>query len=266
MKSTLAMRSGVGVLFLLASSVAWAQTSLPGPGKPSEFHPAPQVDRARSYYHYMLGRRYRELSRIYNRVDLVERSVAEYRQAIEADPESLFLRTELAELYASVARSEDAVRECEQVLELDPENVDAHRLLGNIYVHALGNRSSGRSSQGNIRKAIPHFEIVVRKKPDDSESLFTLARLYRMNNQIEEAEEAFKKILKNRPSSRSALGSLAQVYSDRGDYAQVIELLEKTPQETLFHSTPDHAGLCLSPDREAGRGLAPLRKRPGTGA
>ena len=234
MKSTLAMRSGVGALFLLASSVAWAQTSLPGPGEPSEFQPAPRVDRARSYYHYMQGRRYRELSRIYNnRIDLVERSVSEYRQAIEADPESLFLRTELAELYASVARSEDAVRECEQVLELDPENVDAHRLLGNIYVHALGNRSSGRSSQENIRKAIPHLEIVVRKKPEDSDSLFTLARLYRMNNQIEEAEEAFKKILKNRPSSRSALGSLAQVYSDRGDYAQVIELLEKAPQENI---------------------------------
>lgn len=233
MNSTVAMRCGVSFLFLLGSSVAWAQTPVPGPGEPAEFQPAPRVDRARSYYHYMLGRRYRELSRIYNRTDLIERSISEYRQAIEADPESLFLRTELAELYASFARSEDAVRECEQVLEVDPENVDAHRLLGNIYVRALGNRSSGSSSQGNIRQAILHFEIVVRKMPDDSDSLFTLARLYRMNNQIEKAEETFKKILENRPRSRRGLGSLAQLYSDRGDYEQVIELLEKTPQEDL---------------------------------
>ncbi len=233
MNLTGAMRSGVGVLFLLGSSVAWAQTPLPVPGEPAEFQPAPRVDRARSYYHYMLGRRYRELARAYNRMDMIERSISEYRQAIEADPDSLFLRTELAELYASVAKSEDAVRECEQVLKVDPENVDAHRLLGNIYLRAVGNRGSRRSSQGNIRKAIPHFEIVVRKMPDDSDSLFTLARLYRMNNQIEKAEEAFKKMLATRPRSRRGLDNLAQLYSDRGDYEQVIELLDKTPQEDL---------------------------------
>ncbi|MEE8257856.1 MAG: tetratricopeptide repeat protein [Acidobacteriota bacterium] len=233
MNLTGAMRSGVGVLILLGSSVAWAQTPLPVPGEPAEFQPAPRVDRARSYYHYMLGRRYRELARAYNRMDMIERSISEYRQAIEADPDSLFLRTELAELYASVAKSEDAVRECEQVLKVDPENVDAHRLLGNIYLRAVGNRGSRRSSQGNIRKAIPHFEIVVRKMPDDSDSLFTLARLYRMNNQIEKAEEAFKKMLATRPRSRRGLDNLAQLYSDRGDYEQVIELLDKTPQEDL---------------------------------
>ena len=233
MNLTGAMRSGVGVLILLGSSVAWAQPPLLVPGEPAEFQPAPRVDRARSYYHYMLGRRYRGLARAHNRMGMIERSISEYRQAIEADPESLFLRTELAELYASVARSEDAVRECEQVLEVDPENVDAHRLLGNLYLRAVGNRGSRRSSQGNIRKAIPHFEIVLRNMSDDSDSLFTLARLYRMNNQIEKAEEAFKKMLAARPRSRRGLSGLAQLYSDRGDYEQVIELLDKTPQEDL---------------------------------
>ncbi len=54
-----------------------------------------------------------------------------------------------------------------------------------------------------------------------------------MNNQIQKAEETLKKILASRPNSRRGLSSLAQLYSDRGDYEQVIELLREEQQENL---------------------------------
>src|SRR5947209_2343892 len=49
-------------------------------------------DHARAYYHYMLARRFKELAGVQNRSDFAERAISEYKQAIEADPDSLFLR------------------------------------------------------------------------------------------------------------------------------------------------------------------------------
>ena len=226
-------QAGVGIILFMALGVAWGQNPPSATPEASTGPARPRTDRATSYYHYMLGRRYRELAKIFNRSGLVDRTISEYRQAIEADPDSLFLRTELAEIYATAGRWSDATAECQKVIESDPENVDAHRLLGNLYFHALGSKSGENLPQENIRKAILHLEFVARHKPEETNTLFTLARLYRMNNQTEEAESAFKKILESEPNSRNALGSLARLYSDQGEYEQVVHLLGKVPEEEL---------------------------------
>ena len=51
----------------------------------------------------MLARRYKEMAGVYNRPELLDRAVSEYKLAIAADPDSLFLRVELAELYRAPA-------------------------------------------------------------------------------------------------------------------------------------------------------------------
>ena len=66
-------------------------------------------DHSRAYYHFMLARRFRELAGIFNRNDLVEQAISEYKQAMDADPDSLFLRVELADLYGRIGRIADAV-------------------------------------------------------------------------------------------------------------------------------------------------------------
>jgi len=86
----------------------------------------------------MLARRYKELAGVYNRSDYIDRAVSEYKQAITADPESLFLRVELAELYWRVSRVGDAIHAAEDVLKSDPNYPDAHQLLARIYWHMLG--------------------------------------------------------------------------------------------------------------------------------
>ena len=225
--------AGAGIILFMAMSVAWGQKPPSATEEASTGAARPGTDRATSYYHYMLGRRYRELAKIFNRSGLVDRTISEYRKAIEADPDSLFLRTELAEVYAIIGRWSDATAECQKVLEIDPENVEAHRLLGNFYFHALGSKSAENLPQENIRKAILHLEFVAHHKPEETNTLFTLARLYRMNNQTEEAESALKKTLESEPDSRNALGSLARLYSDQGEYEQVVRLLGKVPEEEL---------------------------------
>ena len=202
-------------------------------GKPSTETTAPVVDHAQAYYHFMLARRYKELAGVYNRSDYVDKAISEYKQAIDADPESLFLQVELAELYWRVGRSGDAIHEAEDVLKSDPNYPDAHRLLAHIYWHMLGENQPEKANKDALAKAIEHMEALTRVQPSDLDSWQALGRLYKLNNQPQKAEEAFKKILNVDPDSTEGLGGLAQVYFEQGDYAATVDLLKKVPDENM---------------------------------
>jgi len=229
----LGKRVGVGVGLFLAGVMALsaAQDSGPaGAGKPSPEAGSAVVDHAQAYYHFMLARRYKELAGVYNRDDYIDKAVTEYKQAIAADPESLFLRVELAELYWRVSRVGEAIHEAEDVLKVDPDYPDAHRLLARIYFRMLGDAQTEKTNKEDLRKAIEHMEALTRVQPSDTDSWQVLGRLYKMNNEGQKAVEAFKKVLNVDPDSREGLSSLAQLYFDQGDYAGGVELLKKIPE------------------------------------
>jgi len=225
---------GVGVILVGATTLFAAQDSGPtAAAKPSPAAGPALVDHAQAYYHFMLARRYKELAGVYNRSDYVDRAISEYKQAIAADPESLFLRVELAELYWHVARVGEAIREAEDVLKSDPDYPDAHRLLARLYWHMLGEDQSEKTNKEFLHKAIEHMEALTRLQPSDLDSWQVLGRLYKMNNQPQKAEEAFKKVLNVDPDSREGLGSLAQLYFEQGDYAGTVDLLKKIPEADM---------------------------------
>ncbi|MHB8655188.1 MAG: tetratricopeptide repeat protein [Terriglobia bacterium] len=219
----------------MGTSGLWsAQTSAPKASSQPQNQPSTaEPDHSQAYYHYMLARRFKELAGIYNRSDYVEKAISEYKLAMEADPDSLFLRVELADLYWRISRIGDAVREAEAVLKINPNQVDAHRLLGHIYLRNLSEAQPDNVAKDSLHKAIFHFEALTRLKPSDTDSYITLGRLYKLNNEPAKAEAAFKKILTSDPSSGNALSSLAQLYTDQGDYAQAIELLTKIPDTDM---------------------------------
>jgi tetratricopeptide (TPR) repeat protein len=200
-------------------------------------------DHAASYYHYMLARRYSELAGIYNRSDYVDKAISEYQQAIQADPDSLFLKVQLAELYWRVSRVGDAVAEVQKVLKVNPDDLDAHQLLAHIYVTSLGESQTNAASQGSsgeaqgfqetLHKAIHEYQEVIRLDPEDMHSALFLGRLYKLNNQPDKAEAIFKKAVEGEPNSRSAVVQLAQIYADQGQYRDAIDLLKKIPDEEM---------------------------------
>ncbi len=201
-----------------------------GAAKAPERESALGPDHSQAYYHFMLARRFRELAGIWNRNDLVDRAISEYKQAMEADPDSLFLRAELAELYWRVHRVGDAVREAEAVLKVNPDYEDAHRLLARVYWNNLGEAQPDKPAKDSLRKAIEHLEAITRVNSSDAESWVVLGRLYRLNNQSAKAEEAFKKVLNSDPNSKNALVNLVQLYLDQGEIDQAVELLKKIPE------------------------------------
>ncbi|PYV23746.1 MAG: hypothetical protein DMG27_14830 [Acidobacteria bacterium] len=242
------------------NSVSPDSTKAPEQTPAAEQAQAPGPDHARAYYHYMLARRYKELAGIQNRGDLVERAISEYKQAMEADPDSLFLRVELAELYSRITRVGDAIREAEAVLKINPNEVDAHRLLAEIFFRSLAESQPEKTAKQSLHKAIEHLEAVTRLDSSDAGSFVLLGRLYKADNQNEKAEETFKKVLNSDPSSRAALYNLAEVYVDQGDFAEAVSLLRKIPADEMDGHWLGLLGYAYTQNHEVEKAVATYQK------
>jgi tetratricopeptide (TPR) repeat protein len=227
----------IGLCAMLGGSL-WAakKPAPPSAEKAAETAPKPAPtptapDHASAYYHFMLARRYKELAGVYNRPDYIDRAVSEYKQAIAADPDSLFLRVELAELYWRSGHTPEGIAQADAVLKDDPNYPDAHRLLSRIYFHQLDSTQGDRTAaKENLTKAIGHLEALVRVSPSDTDSLLLLGRLYRANNQSAKAEEIFRKVLQTDPNSKVGLANLAELYIQQSAFDQAIDVLSKIPE------------------------------------
>src|ERR1043166_5894083 len=197
------------VWLTVISACALAQQASPDSAK-SAAPPAPRkVDKAAAYYHYALGHMYEEQVAVYGRSDLANKAIEEYRQAIEADPNSGYLTSALAELYAKTGRIRDAIVEAQDILKRDPNNLEAHKLLGRIYLRSLGDVQSGQGSQNVLKLAIEQYEQIIKIEPDDIDDHLLLGRLYRLNNDLQKAEGEFKTAVKLDPSSEESVTTLA---------------------------------------------------------
>jgi tetratricopeptide (TPR) repeat protein len=223
---------------LLLSTVTFAQhaPATAPETKPSQApaNTAPhKVDHAAAYYHYSMAHIYEELVAVYGRSDLAAKAIDEYRQAIEADPNSAYLTAGLAELYAKTGRIRDAVVEAQDIIKRDPKNLEAHKLLGRIYLRSMGDVQGGNQSQNILKLAIEQYEEIVKLETDNNnlvEDHLLLGRLYRYNNDLQKAENEFKTAVKLQPDSEEALTTLAYLYNEEGDSKRAIESLNAIPE------------------------------------
>jgi tetratricopeptide (TPR) repeat protein len=222
-----------GLLAVLLSAVALAQTAAPA----SNQHPAPSPapaktpDRAASYYHYSLAHNYEELATLYGRSEYVTRAIEEYKLAIQSDPSSEYLNAGLAELYARTNRIKDAVTEAQNILKRDPNNVEAHKLLGRIYLRSLGDMQAGTQSNEILKLALDQYEAITKLDPKSVDNYLLLGRLYILHKDLLKAENAFKTALKMQPSSEEAITNLAYLYNEEGSTQKAAELLAQTAQQ-----------------------------------
>jgi tetratricopeptide (TPR) repeat protein len=236
---------GVVCVLLTAAAMGVAQqenkTASPSPSTSpaaqSAAQPAQKVDKAAAYYHYTMAHIYEEMVAVYGRSDLASKAIDEYRQAIEADPSSEYLTAGLAELYAKTGRIRDAVLEAQDILKRDPSNLEAHKLLGRIYLRSMGDMQSGSSGQGQnmLKLAIEQYEQIVKLDTDPGNQVddhLLLGRLYRLNNDLEKAENEFKTAVKLQPDSEEAVTTLAYLYNEEGDATRAIEALNSIPEES----------------------------------
>jgi tetratricopeptide (TPR) repeat protein len=186
-------------------------------------------DRAAAYYHFALAHMYEEQVATYGRSELANKAIEEYRAAIDADPTSAYLTSCLAELYAKTGRIRDAVVEAQEIIKKNPSNLEARRLLGRIYLRSLGDMQAGSGSESILKLAIEQYEAIVRLQPDSMDDHLLLGRLYRLNNDLQKAENEFKIAVKLQPDSEEAVTTLAYLYNELGDTARATQVLSSVP-------------------------------------
>jgi Flp pilus assembly protein TadD len=190
------------------------------PAKPAEQSGQAQAakpDKAAAYYHFALGHMYEESMAMYGRSDYATKAIDEYKKAIQADPTSDFLNAHLAEMYARTGRVRDAVLEAQNILKRDPNNLLAHKLLGQIYLHSLGDPAQGTPSREVLKLAIEQYQALAKLEPKDADNLLLLGRLYILNKDYKDAETEFRNAMNVDPTSEEAVTNLALLYNEQGN-------------------------------------------------
>src|SRR5882762_3405475 len=182
--------------------------------------------RAEAYYAFTMGHIYEQQYEATSNAEYATKSIEAYKKAYAFDPKSQVIGERLAEMYWKAQRIRDAVAEAQEILKRDPDNVQSRRLLGRIYLRSLGDVSASNGQSETVSKAIEQYREINRLDPSDTESALWLARLYRLKNEHDKAEQVLKSILKNDPENEPAVEQLTQLLMDQGKSPEAVTLLE----------------------------------------
>ncbi|HKM66745.1 MAG TPA: tetratricopeptide repeat protein [Candidatus Acidoferrum sp.] len=198
--------------------------------------------RADAYFNFTMGHIYEQQYEQTGAGEYATRSIESYKKAYAIDPQSPIIGERLAEMYWKAQRVHEAVTEANEVLKHNPDDLPTHRLLSLVYLRNLGD-INGTNVQGeNIAKAIVEYSAVHRLDPTDQESTIWLARLYRLHNEPDKAEDVLRSLLKDDPENDAAVEQLTQLLLDQNKAEDAIDLLngliKTSPSPTLY----DHLG------------------------
>ena len=256
MKTMLTMALAVGMLTAPAT-FAQAATQTPTAAAPKSTSQAPQGD---AYYYFMLGHLQEQQFESSNSADDSAAAIESYKKALEIDPNSGVIKERLAEIYAKSQHIRDAVTQAQEALKTDPNNVDAHRLLARIYVRQLGDLDAGEVQQENLAKAVEQFQLILKLDPHDTYSALWLARLYRFQNQHDQAEKVLRGILKIEPDNGPALEQLSQLLIDQGRPQEATDLLTRAAGDSASPDVYDLLGDAYSQSKNYAKAEEAYRK------
>ncbi len=182
--------------------------------------------RAEAYYNFTMGHIYEQQYEATSSAEYATKAIEAYKKAYALDPKSQVIGERLAEMYWKAQRIHDAVTEAQEILKRDPDNVQSRRLLGRIYLRSLGDVSVGNGQSETVSKAIEQYREINRLDPSDTESALWLARLYRLKNEHDQAEQVLRTILRTDPENEPAVEQLTQLLMDEGKAAEAVALLQ----------------------------------------
>jgi len=218
---------------LMVSTAAFARTPAAQPQaspkaqtEPQEPPAAATSSRAEAYFAYTMGHIAEQQYEATSRSEYATRAIEYYKKAYALDPKSPVIGERLAEMYWKAQRVHEAEVEAQALLKRNPNDAQTRRLLGHIYLRSLGNPGEATGQSETVNRAVEQFKEVVRLDVNDVESALWLARLYRLQNQHDKAEEVLRGILKNDTENEAGLEQLTQLLLDQGKSSDAIALLE----------------------------------------
>src|SRR5713226_623506 len=182
--------------------------------------------RAEAYYNFTMGHVYEQQYEATSGAEYATKAIEAYKKAYALDPQSQVIGERLAEMYWKAQRIHEAVAEAQEILKRDPDNIQSRRLLGRIYLRSLGDVSASNGQSETVGKAIEQYREINRLDPSDTESALWLARLHRLKNEHDKAEQVLRSILKSDPENEPAVEQLTQLLMDEGKSTEAVTLLE----------------------------------------
>jgi tetratricopeptide (TPR) repeat protein len=225
---------------------------------PAESAAAPSP-RAEAYYNYAMGHLFEQQYEATNQPEFATQAIDAYKKAYALDPKSPVIGERLAEMYWKAQRVHEAEAEAQELLKRDPNDLPTRRLLGRIYLRTLGELSSTAQSEMAAR-AIEQYKEVYRLDPTDSESALWLARLYRLRNEHDKAEDVLRSMLKQDPDNEAAVEQLTQLLLDEGKSADAVLLLESVTNRTPSPALLDLLGDAYTQTHDLTKAEAAYRK------
>ena len=89
------------------------------------------------------------------------------------------------------------------------------------YIESLRDRGGPRPGE---------YEALLRLNPNDVDALYSLAELYRRQNNRKKVQQTYERILKLEPKKAEVRNALALLYIDDKDYAHAVEQLKMAIQ------------------------------------
>ncbi len=216
--------------------------------------------RTEAYYNFTMGHIYEQQYEATSRAEYATQAIEAYKKAYALDPKSPVIGERLAEMYWKAQRTHDAVLEAQEILKREPDNVQSRRLLGRIYLRSLGDLNSGNAQSETVSHAIEQYREIHRLDPSDTESALWLARLYRLKNEHDKAEEVLRSVLKNDPENEAAVEQLTQLLMDEGKASEAVNLLEGITAHSATPVLLDLLGDAYTQARELAKAEQAYRK------
>lgn len=198
--------------------------------------------RAQIYYNVTMGHLYAQEFESSGHAEDAAKAIDFYKRAYALDPSSQEIGEDLAEVYFLAHRSREAVNEATEIIRRDPNDISARRLLARIYIRSLGDLTNSSEQQQTITAAVGQLREIVRLDPSDGESALWLARLLRLDNQDDQAEQVLRALLAKDPENKGAVEQLSQVFLDHNNAQQAISLLESFVQRSPGAQLYDRLG------------------------
>ncbi|MDQ3710636.1 MAG: FG-GAP-like repeat-containing protein [Acidobacteriota bacterium] len=175
---------------------------------------------------------------LFNLQDL-EAARREAEAASTAEPERPQPHYILGLIAKNQNRTDDAIASLKKVLEIDANDVGANVNLGQIYVQ-----------QRKYAEAVGAFRLALAAEPYNATAMYTLATALLRTDAREEGQQLMSRFQALRQSG--AATSIGQNYLEQGRYAEAIistgaesELVDKTAPQVVFQNT--NVGLSVAP-------------------
>jgi len=140
---------------------------------------------------------------------ILQEASADFRKAVEADPQNTSARLELASILFTKGEFNAVRTQLEAILRLDPGNPNALNGIGLLQLQ----NGDGRDAAGNFRQAILHRPHFPAAQMNLGTALFQLG-------DWSGSREAYQNVLRDQPDDAMATYGLARALRKLGDSAQ----------------------------------------------